>query len=120
MLRGMKSIKHPALVAALALIAGCATTFRPWKLSEIEEGVDRAAVVRILGAPDSVETKNGAEFLYYSYSEDYDPPPAKDSIHAYDTTRKFHNRQAKQSFRKYRYAVKLVDGKVQNYKELED
>lgn len=100
---------------------GCATTFRPWRLSEVEEGMDRTQVVRILGEPDSVEMKNGAEFLYYSYREDYNPSPANTDIRADDaTTHEFRKQQIMQSLKEYRYAVKLVDGKVQNYKELVD
>ncbi len=114
----MKAIKCVVVVVALALLVGCATTFRPWKLSEVEEGMDRAQVVHILGEPDSVETKNGAEFLYYSYSEDYNPPLTDDSIQAYDTNRHIREQHIKQSLKKYRYVVKLVDGKVQSYKEL--
>ncbi len=113
-------MKHTAIVVALVLLAGCATTFRPWKLSEVEEGMDRAQVVYILGEPDFVETKDGAELLHYSYREDYNPPPADDSIQARDTSRRLQNQQIKQGLKEYRYAVKLVDGKVQNYKELTD
>jgi len=117
----MKVIKHTAVVVALAFLAGCATTFRPWKLSEVEEGMNRAQVVHILGAPDSAETKNGAEFLYYSYSEDYNPPLSGNmggSINSPD--QQLRDDQIKRSFKQYKYSVKLVDGKVQDYKELTD
>ncbi len=120
MLRNMKSMKHIALVASLALLAGCATTFRPWLLSEIEEGMDRAQVVHILGEPDFVEMKNGAEFLHYSYSENHNPPLADDSIQAYEANRRLREQRIRRSFKEYRYAVKLAEGKVQSYKELTD
>jgi len=120
MLRSMKSKKHVVAVVSLALLAGCATTFRPWLLSEIEEGMDRAQVVRILGEPDSVEMGNGEESLHYSYSENYNPPLADDSSHAYEANRRFREQHARKSLKVHRYVVKLVDGKVQSYKELVD
>lgn len=116
----MKTMKCIAVGVALVFLAGCATTFRPWKLSEVEEGMDRARVVDILGEPDSVEMKDGAEYLHYAYTEDYNPAPANVDIQASDTTRAFREQQLKRSLKEYRYAVKLVDGRVQNYKELTD
>lgn len=116
----MKLIKYSAFVVVLALLVGCATTFRPWRLSEIEEGMDRAQVVSILGEPDSIEMKEGAELLYYSYSENHNPAPADTDVRSYDATREFREQQLKRSLKEYNYAVKLVDGKVQNYKELTD
>jgi len=120
MLWNMKPMKHTALIVALVLLAGCATTFRPWKLSEVEEGMTREQVVHILGEPDSVETENGAELLHYSYREDYNPPLADDSIQARNASRGLENQRIKRGFKEYKYAVKLVDGKVQNYEELTD
>lgn len=116
----MKSMKQIALVASLALLVGCATTFRPWLLSEIEEGMDRAQVVRILGEPDFVEMKNGAEFLHYSYRENYNPAPSNFDPAIDNANRRQTERQIERSLREYRYAVKLVEGKVQSYKELTD
>lgn len=113
-------MKHIALVASLALLVGCATTFRPWLLSEIEEGMGRAQVIRILGEPDSAEMKNGAEVLHYSYREDFAPLLADDPTHAYKANRRFRKQHIQKSLKEYRYAVKLVDGKVQSYKELVD
>ncbi len=101
----MKLITYITLVVALAFLVGCATTFRPWKLSEVEDGMDRAQVVRILGEPNSVETKDGAEFLTYTYSEDYNPYLADNSPRKMDSP-SLHT-----------YSVKLVDGAVQDYKE---
>lgn len=120
MLPDMKPMKQIVLVVTLVLLAGCATTFRPWKLSEVEEGMTRAQVVHILGEPDSVETKNGSEFLHYSYREDYNPPLVDDTVQARNASRGIQNQRIKQGLKEYRYAVKLVDGKVQNYKELTD
>jgi len=116
----MKPANYIASIMALILLSGCATTFRPWRLSEIEEGMDRAHVVSILGEPDSSKVKNGSEFLYYSYSENYNPAPANDDFRASDINREFREQQLKRSLKEYNYAVKLVDGKVQNYKELTD
>lgn len=74
MLLGMKSIKLLATVTVLSLLAGCATTFRPWLLSDVHEGMDKVQVVQLLGTPDSTETKNGAEYLHYSFREDLTLP----------------------------------------------
>ncbi|MEN8255034.1 MAG: outer membrane protein assembly factor BamE [Verrucomicrobiota bacterium] len=117
----MKSMKHIALVASLALLVGCATTFRPWLLSEIEEGMERAQVVRILGEPDFAEMKNGAEFLHYSYRENHNPSISSDlSDPHYDLDRNAWKKKVQRTLKEYRYAVKLVEGKVQSYKELLD
>ena len=114
----MNPIRHVALVLSLVLLTGCATTFRPWKLSEIGEGMTRAEVVRILGEPDFVEIKNGAEFLHYSYRENYSPSLSSDPRYTYDADGRFQIQQMRRSLKEYKYAVKLVDGRVQDYKEL--
>ncbi len=116
----MKAIKHITVGVALLLLAGCATTFRPWKLSEVEEGMSRKQVVGILGQPDSVETKDGAEILHYSYSEDYNPPPASGTLNQPTDSpeRQIQDQQIKRSVQEHNYAVEIVDGKVQDYKEL--
>lgn len=80
----------------------------------------RAEVVRILGEPDFSEMENGAEFLHYSYRENYNPPLAGDPRDSYNTDNRFQTRQLRRSLKEYRYAVKLVDGRVQDYKELTD
>lgn len=116
----MKLIKYFLPVVVLALLLGCATTFRPWKLSEIKEGMDKTQVVEVLGEPDSTETKDGVESLYYTYSENYNPPLTTDSIHSRNAQRELRDRQIKQSLKKYNYVVKLVDGKVQTYKEIQE
>lgn len=116
----MKSIKNTSLVLALLLVAGCATTFRPWKLSDVQEGMDRDQVVKILGQPDSVEMKDGVEFLYYNYSENYNPTTSSDSVQAFEADRKAKDDLVKQSAKEYRYSVKMVEGKVQSYAELAD
>jgi outer membrane protein assembly factor BamE (lipoprotein component of BamABCDE complex) len=116
----LSDMKHIVLVIALVLLAGCATTFRPWKLSEVEEGMGRVQVVHILGEPDFVEMENGAELLYYSYRENYHPTLANDDHRIHDASRRHQSQQIKQSLKEYRYVVKLVDGNVQSYKELVD
>lgn len=103
----------------MALLVGCATTFRPWKLSEVDEGMTRAQVIGILGEPDSAKIKDEAEFLYYSYSEDYSPSPSSGFSQSIDSPdQKLRDQQAKASLKEYHYSVKLVDGKVQSYKEI--
>lgn len=121
-LQSMKSLNYLTYTVVLILLAGCATTFRPWKLSEVEEGMSRNQVVEILGAPDSVETNGTAEYLLYSYSEDYNPPASSGSAGTtmLDADREIKDMQIKQSLKEYKYSVKMVDGVVQNYKELTD
>ena len=113
----MKVIKYSLIVA---LLAGCSTTFRPWNLSEIKEGMDRAQVTEVLGEPDSIEMKNNAEFLYYSYREDNNVSPADSDFQAYDANRELRELQIQSRFKEYKYVVKMVDGKVQTYKELQN
>ena len=104
----MKTIKYISFVAVLVLLIGCATTFRPWEFSKITEGMDRVQVVKILGEPNRIESKDGAEFLYYSYHEDYDPVAGEG----------FQEHQAKRSMTTQNYVLKMVDGKVQSSEEL--
>lgn len=80
----------------------------------------RSRVVQILGEPDRAEFKDGAEFLYYSYSEDFNTPLADDSTLAYEASRELRQRQINRSLRVYKYSVKLVDGQVQTYTELQE
>ena len=108
-LRRMKTIKHiVSFVAVFALLAGCTTTFRPWEFSEVKEGMDRVQVAKLIGEPDRVESKDGAELLYYSYHRDYDPVSGEG----------IQGHQARQSMKTRNYVVKMVDGKVQSSKEL--
>jgi outer membrane protein assembly factor BamE (lipoprotein component of BamABCDE complex) len=95
----MKNMKYILSVIALGLLLGCSTTFRPWKLSEVKEGMDRAQVIRILGEPNSVETKDGAETLLYTYSEDYNPPPSSNSVQSKDAVQKIQDQKIKNSFK---------------------
>ena len=114
----MKPMNYTLLALLSLLLLGCATTFRPWKLSEIEEGMSRDQVVQILGEPDSVETKDGADLLHYRYREDYNPPLSADAYSRPDADYTVEDRQLKRSAKEYRFVVKLVDGKVQHYEEL--
>jgi outer membrane protein assembly factor BamE (lipoprotein component of BamABCDE complex) len=105
-----------ASVVAL-ILAGCATTFKQWKLSDVQEGMDREQVMKILGAPDRTETKNGAEYLYYSYQESMG---AVGDLSTETTTAELDKRiRATTSYTEtYRYEIMIVDGKLVNYKEL--
>lgn len=116
----MKPLKHVLSAMVLVFLAGCTTTFRPWNLSEIEEGMSRAQVVDILGEPDYREMDNEAEVLHYIYMENYNPPLTDDSTRDNAAGRGLWERQMEQGFKEYRYAVTLIDGKVQSYKELTD
>lgn len=114
----MKTMRYFLACVVILLVAGCSTTFRPWSLSEIKEGMDRDQVVRILGNPDSTEFKNGGEHLHYLYQEDRSSAP--DSVPFYDQNSElaFRDLNNRRIFKQYEYVVILVDGKVINYKEL--
>jgi outer membrane protein assembly factor BamE (lipoprotein component of BamABCDE complex) len=120
MLSSMKTMEHVLLIALLALLAGCTTTFRPWKLSEIQEGMNRAQVVELLGEPDSVEMKDDSEFLHYSYRENINSAATIDDIRMHDADGALQEQQIQTSFKEYKYVVKMVDSKVQTYKELQN
>ena len=112
-------MNYSVWAVVLMLAAGCATTFRPWKLSDVQVGMEREQVIAILGEPDSVETKDGAEILHYAYRENYNPPLADDSVHAGNNLG-LQEKQLRDSAREYHYVVRMVDGKVMDYKELND
>ena len=64
----MKTIKSLLTATCLSLfIAGCATPFKPWQLSDVQEGMNREQIVGTLGVPDYSVHKDGSEYLYYSY-----------------------------------------------------
>lgn len=118
MLRSMKPIKYTVFTVALICLMGCTTAFRPWLLSDVKEGMDREQVVSILGSPDSSEIKDGAEYLYYTYAQGYNPSFSNSSIEEDIAFSKMRDNEIKESFAEYKYAVKLVDGKLQGYKEI--
>ena len=114
----MKIIKTVLATAVISLlVTGCATSFKPWQLSEVQEGMNKEQVVEILGEPDYTVKKDEAEYLYYSYLEE--PTPASSTL---DTTDAI-DRRAKELSRilkESKYEVVLVDAKLINYKELKD
>lgn len=114
----MKTIRYAPGLIALFVVAGCATTFRPWNLSMIREGMDRGEVVQILGEPDFTEVREGGEAMHYTYQEDYNPSSA--SIPFYDTNSDmaFRDLNNGRRFRQYEYVVTLNEGKVTGYREL--
>ncbi|MDF7808915.1 outer membrane protein assembly factor BamE [Pontiellaceae bacterium B12219] len=115
----MKKIRTVlAITVASLMVAGCATTFKPWKLSDVQEGMERDQVVKILGNPDYTETKNGAEYLYYSFTEDLIPP----SSISYDDPEALERRikELNRTLDEHKYEVVLIDGKMVNYKELKN
>jgi len=116
----MKPMKYTLLTLSFILLLGCTTTFRPWKLSEIEQGMSREQVVNILGEPDTVTTQDGADLLHYSYRENYNPPMSSDDLVASSANRSYEDQQVARSMKEYKYVVKLVDGQVQHYKEVTD
>ena len=118
MLLRMKTMNLLVCGVALALLVGCATTFRPWSLSEIQEGMDKAQVVKILGEPDYVEMKDGAEYLHYTYREE--PRPVDDISVASQPVQNRRLDEFQRNLREYRYAVIMSEGKVVRYEELTD
>jgi len=115
----MKTMGYFLLLGTALILAGCATTFRPWNLSEVMEGMSRDQVTQLLGEPDYVFMKDGAEHLRYTYQEDYSPSSISDDL-AYESSFA-HKKQAMQMQRAMRvlsYDVILVDGRVLNYKEV--
>ena len=116
----MKPINYILFIVALAFLAGCTTAFRPWLLSDAKEGMNRKEIIAILGAPDSTEFQDEEEYLYYSYSEGYNPSFSDKSIVEDDAFKKMRNKEFEQNFTEYNYVVTLVDGKMQGYKEITD
>lgn len=114
----MKTLKIALILTGLTIfISGCTTSFRPWKLSDVHEGMEKSEVLNILGDPDSTMTTNGVEYLNYSYHESYNPPVKMEDNTSDDITRNFKENQIKETFKEYNYSVKIVDGKVQDYSE---
>ncbi len=116
----MKTMRSLTWTIALLLLAGCATTFRPWLLSEVHEGMDRAEVVKILGEPDSVLVKDGTEQLFYSYQEDFNPVATGSTSYENSLMGDQQRQEALRTFKEYRYVVILSEGKVLNYKQLDE
>lgn len=109
-------MRYVFVLSSLVLITSCATTFRPWKLSEVQEGMNRSQVITILGEPDLSFATNGTEHLQYTYREDYNP--SMDPMTEFDAERALSDLEKRQAFKEYSYEVILVDGKVINYKEI--
>lgn len=118
MLLCMKTIKTVVAAATVfLLIAGCATSFKPWQLSEVKEGMNKEMVVNILGEPDYAVEKDGAEYLYYSYTEDLAPVSSTlDTPEAIDRRAE----ELSRTLTETKYEVVLVEGRMINYKELQD
>ena len=115
----MNTVRYVLALAAALILTGCATTFRPWNLSEVTEGMDRNEVEQLLGEPDYVFVKDGAEHLRYSYREDFSPTSMPiDTAHDRGVDRKRQNMRIERSLNVLEYDVILVDGKVINYKEV--
>lgn len=113
----MKTISIISAAVAVLVFAGCATTFKPWNLSNVQEGMDKAQVTQILGEPDYTVNKDGAEFLYYTYREEMAPVSDASLESTEGMERRFE--QFNRTLKDYKYEVVLVDGKLVNYKELD-
>lgn len=111
------TMKWIAACAAVLMLAGCATTFKPWKLSDVEPGMDKNSLIKMLGEPDRTESKDGAEYLYYTHREDFNANSSyafSDSNEALETRVK----EVTRTLEDVTYEIMLVDGKLVNYKEL--
>ena len=104
----MKTKSYISAIALLALLVGCATTIRPFTFEQVAVGMDKDQVENLIGEPDRVESKDGAEFLYYSYYEDYDP----------EDGRGIKTQRATRSMKTRNYVIKLVGGKVETAEEV--
>lgn len=104
-------------MVACLIISGCTTTFRPWNLSQIHEGMGREQVVMILGDPDFTEVRNGVEEMHYSYQEDYNPSAASIPFYDEKTDMAFRDLENGRRFRQYEYVVTLEKGTVTGYEE---
>lgn len=98
----------------LALV-GCATSFKPWKLSDVHEGMNRNEVIAVLGEPDFTENRDGAEYLYYTYQEEARGSGYSDPMHQ-DMERKAE--ELTRILSETKYEVVIVDGKMISYKEV--
>jgi hypothetical protein len=115
----MKTMRYFLVLGAVLILAGCATTFRPWSLSEVTEGMDRDRVIQLLGEPDYIFVKDGAEHLRYTYQEDFIPSSMPvDMAYERDLDQKRQAMQLERSMQVLEYDVILVDGKVLNYREV--
>ena len=115
----MKTMRYFLLLGAALILAGCATTFRPWNLSQVTEGMSRDQVIQLLGEPDYVFIQDGAEHLRYIYQEDYSPSSVSDDL-AYESSigHKMQTMQVERAMRVLTYDVILLEGRVLNYKEV--
>jgi outer membrane protein assembly factor BamE (lipoprotein component of BamABCDE complex) len=107
-------------VLVFPLLFGCATSFRPWLLSEVTEGMGRDQVLATLGEPEHIEVVGHAEHLHYTYQEDYTPMLGASDFGTMDMNSPFQQKQVDRSLEVYHYVVILAEGKVINYKELSD
>lgn len=102
---------------ALLLLAGCAsTTFKPWKMEEIQVGMPKEQVTEILGTPDYTINKDGAEFYYYTYQPDVAPMP--DGALDNDAVMERRVEEVSNAMDGEKYEIKIVDGKVADSKKL--
>jgi outer membrane protein assembly factor BamE (lipoprotein component of BamABCDE complex) len=118
MLSTMKTMRTIMSVAVVCLVAGCATTFKPWKLSEVQEGMERDEVVKILGAPDYTVNKDGAEYIYYTYREEL-APMSEVSLET-DAGIERRVEEFNRTLKEGKYEIELIEGKVVAHKELKD
>ena len=115
----MKAIGYFLVLASVFIFSGCATTFSPWNLSEVTEGMGRNEVEQLLGEPDYVFLKDGAEHLRYTYREDFSPSSMPiDMAHDRAIDREIQTQRIERSLNVLEYDVILIDGKVINYKEV--
>lgn len=87
-------MKHLIVTIALVLLlGGCATAH---KISDVQLGMTRDDVIRVMGKPTSVSAQSGAEYLNYALSEG---PTGSDPLGILTKP----------------YYVRLINGKVESY-----
>jgi len=114
----MKTMKYIAIVIALIIVAGCATTFRPWNLSKIEPGMSKEQVVDILGKPSAEKQDGNVEWMEYSYTDGPIVTPMEGTGQNFDQQYPFFEERIEREMKSYQYVVKLQDGKVVTYEEI--
>lgn len=107
------------MLSAVILVAGCATSFHPRNLGDVEQGMSREQVLEILGKPESVERDGTTHYLHYSYSEGHMTVPSDGSTQVFnDPVMNNDNQQLERRLRMRKYVVILEDGKMASFNEV--
>lgn len=80
--------------------------------------MDKGQVVDILGNPSSAKQDGTVEYLHYTYSDEPIITPIDGSTQNFDQQYPFFEERAEKQMKSYHYVVKLQDGKVVSYEEM--